>query len=260
MSAHFGAPAGSRHSAGGGIIAVRLARIRFTVLQPVQTTNLKTEPLWWEDAPPQDLGSGPFPEESDVAIIGSGYTGLSAALELSRAGTRVVVLDSDRIGYGASTRNGGQFLPEPKFAPRDKLVRRLGEALADRVLEDGRAASRSMMEVIDREGIECNMIQPGRFVGAHCPAAFRALEDKLRQYEAQGIEVERGQHPHQGDDDAGSDGRRLPVDLELVDGRRRDHLQEGHRRRDGPDGQGEEEGDSHHPPDGPGPTGDPCAG
>ena len=150
--------------------------------------TLKTEPLWWEAAAPEEICAEPFPEQTEVAIVGSGYAGLSAALELSRAGTNVVVLDRERIGFGASTRNGGQFLPEPKFATREQLVKRFGDALADRVLEDGRAASGTLKEVIEREGIEFHFTQPGRFVGAHCPSAFRILEDKLRQYEAKGIE------------------------------------------------------------------------
>jgi len=149
---------------------------------------LKTEPLWWEAAAPQKICADPFPEHTDIAIIGSGYVGLSAALELARAGSSVIVLDRERIGFGASTRNGGQFLPEPKFAMRKQLVNRFGDALADRILEDGRAASSTLQEVIDRESIKCHFTQPGRFVGAHCPSAFRTLEDKLRQYEAQGIE------------------------------------------------------------------------
>ena len=150
--------------------------------------TLKTEPLWWESAAPEVICADPFPERTEVAIVGSGYVGLSAALELSRTGTKVVVFDREDIGFGASTRNGGQFLPEPKFAPREQLVNRYGDALASRILEDGRAASSSFQEVIDRESIECNLTQPGRFVGAHCPGAFRNLENKIRQYEAQGVE------------------------------------------------------------------------
>jgi len=52
---------------------------------------LNTEPLWWGAAAPQEICADPFPEETEVAIVGSGYVGLSAALELSRAGSKVVV-------------------------------------------------------------------------------------------------------------------------------------------------------------------------
>ena len=48
--------------------------------------------------------------DADVCILGAGYTGLSAALELAEAGYKVVVLEAERIGWGASGRNGGQAI------------------------------------------------------------------------------------------------------------------------------------------------------
>ena len=120
-------------------------------------------------------------------MIGSGYSGLSVALELARAGTSVCVLDAQMIGYGASTRNGGMLSTEPKFASHETLSARFDEKLADRILEDGRETFVNLKEVIDREGIECHLEQNGRFVGAHCPAAYRSLEQKTRQYESEGL-------------------------------------------------------------------------
>ena len=52
----------------------------------------------------------PLPESADVAIIGAGFTGLSAALALAKRGAKVVVLESETIGWGASSRNGGMVL------------------------------------------------------------------------------------------------------------------------------------------------------
>ena len=49
--------------------------------------------------------------ESDVVIVGAGFTGLSAALHLAEAGLSVVVLEAKEIGWGASGRNGGQVNP-----------------------------------------------------------------------------------------------------------------------------------------------------
>lgn len=62
----------------------------------------------------QNAPLAPFPAlkgetRADVAIVGAGYTGLSAALHLARAGLDVVVLDAQRVGFGASGRNGGQI-------------------------------------------------------------------------------------------------------------------------------------------------------
>src|ERR1700682_6335890 len=52
----------------------------------------------------------PLPDSTDVAVIGAGFTGLSAALSLAKRGAKVVVLESETIGWGARSRNGGMGL------------------------------------------------------------------------------------------------------------------------------------------------------
>jgi gamma-glutamylputrescine oxidase len=61
-----------------------------------------------EPPPVQPLLQGD--QHADVAVLGAGYVGLSAALELAEAGYRVIVLEAERIGWGASGRNGGQVI------------------------------------------------------------------------------------------------------------------------------------------------------
>ena len=70
--------------------------------------SLVTDPYWWEAAPRCERDS-PLPDEVDVAIVGAGFTGLSAALILARAGRSVAVLEAGRPGEGASSRNGGMI-------------------------------------------------------------------------------------------------------------------------------------------------------
>ena len=64
-------------------------------------------PYWWTTQALPDLPETMPPARVDVAIVGAGYTGLSAALTLARAGRSVAVVDSRRPGEGASSRNGG---------------------------------------------------------------------------------------------------------------------------------------------------------
>lgn len=71
--------------------------------------DYREEPVWWQDAGFPEVQPAPSPREVDVAIIGSGYTGLCAALTLGRHGKRVVVFDKDALGRGASGRNAGML-------------------------------------------------------------------------------------------------------------------------------------------------------
>ena len=148
--------------------------------------NFKTTPYWWEAAPRPTEPPAELPERTDVAIVGSGYSGLSAALELSRSGSDVTVLERHTLGWGASSRNGGMLSVEPKFASPETLTRRYGAERCERILEDGRATLENLKEVVEREGIECHLQLNGRFIGAHAPRAFKTLEAKARALEAEG--------------------------------------------------------------------------
>ncbi|MCT8329124.1 NAD(P)/FAD-dependent oxidoreductase [Albidovulum sediminis] len=99
-------------------------------------------------------------EEADVAIVGGGLAGLTTALELARGGQRVALLEAERVGFGASGRNGG--LVSPAFAGGDAAIRaRVGP-------EDARALHRLSIEGVERLratirdlGIESAGLMPG---------------------------------------------------------------------------------------------------
>ncbi|MEL7046873.1 MAG: FAD-binding oxidoreductase, partial [Pseudomonadota bacterium] len=59
--------------------------------------------------PPLPQVPSNIPKRSDVVVIGSGYTGLNAAIETARAGRSTLVIDAETPGWGCSTRNGGQI-------------------------------------------------------------------------------------------------------------------------------------------------------
>src|SRR5258705_4573418 len=71
--------------------------------------SVSHDPYWWDAAPLEGPVDVALPRRCDVAIIGAGYTGLSAALTLARAGKSVVVLDAAAPGWGASSRSGGMI-------------------------------------------------------------------------------------------------------------------------------------------------------
>ncbi len=114
-------------------------------------------PSWYAASaaplPPQARLEGEM--QADVCILGAGYTGLSAALELAEAGYRVVVLEAERIGWGASGRNGGQAIVG-YGCEQDTLERLVGRADARRLFDFSREGMALMRDRIRRHGIACD--------------------------------------------------------------------------------------------------------
>jgi len=90
------------------------------------TVTMTEQNYWLTTAEiPQTDRSQSLPESADVAIIGAGFTGLSAARALAKRGATVAVLESETIGWGASSRNGGMVLTGLKLGV-NKLVSMYG--------------------------------------------------------------------------------------------------------------------------------------
>ncbi|WP_323767753.1 FAD-binding oxidoreductase [Marinovum sp.] len=96
---------------------------------------------------------------AEVCIVGAGYTGLSAALELARAGRRVVVLEAHRVGFGASGRNGGQ-LGSGQRVDQQGLEKLVGRADAATYWALGEDAKALVKRLIAEHGIDCHL-KPG---------------------------------------------------------------------------------------------------
>lgn len=129
---------------------------------------------WWEEAPPQLLPEHPLPKSADVVIVGAGYTGLSAAITLARAGRHVVALDRMEPGAGASTRNGG--ITSGNLRPTHaEMTKRFGAARADAILAESKAAREDLWRFIKEEKIDCDFALTGRFHGAVVPADYEHL-------------------------------------------------------------------------------------
>jgi glycine/D-amino acid oxidase-like deaminating enzyme len=73
----------------------------------VLSSNASFDPYWWRAAPHEDRIASMPPQRTDVAIVGSGITGLVAALHLARGGRQVTIFEAREPGHGASSRNAG---------------------------------------------------------------------------------------------------------------------------------------------------------
>ncbi len=140
--------------------------------------NFKTSPLWWEDYKPQALPELALPKDVAVAIVGAGYTGLSAALELARSGVEVLVLDANDPGFGASTRSGGMVSGGVNVG-KHYMSKAMSDAEAAPFLNDAADAFTFVENLIAREAIECGWTKRGYFLGAWCQSHYNAMAKKV---------------------------------------------------------------------------------
>ncbi|TFE67175.1 hypothetical protein A7Q09_01585 [Methylacidiphilum sp. Yel] len=153
---------------------------------PFRTTILpfKTTPYWWETVEPLKVENKEIPNQIDVAIIGSGYTGLWASIILKEQGLNVHVFEAKELGYGASTRNAG-FVGSGYKLGVSKLFQIFGKDKAVELFNISLKAREDIEETIRKENIDCGFVVPGHFVAAWKPMHLANLEktaDLLENY------------------------------------------------------------------------------
>lgn len=144
--------------------------------------DIRFEPWWWNARTRVAAPEPELPRRLDVAIIGGGYTGLSAALTLAKGGAAVAVFDAEDPGDGASTRNGGMVGNRLKYSCA-RLSRMFGEARARALLKEGSDAVDYVERLTVEHGIDCDFARMGRFY----PAVNRAHYESM----ARDLEVEQ---------------------------------------------------------------------
>lgn len=130
--------------------------------------------FWWQDAPLLDREQQDVRAESDTVIIGAGYTGLTAALTLAKAGKSVQVFDKELPGYGASSRNGGITSGNLALGV-STAVKKYGRQGAAEIFNEGVAARQHLRTLISDNNIACDYQLTGRFTGALTTADLESM-------------------------------------------------------------------------------------
>src|SRR5450432_3239397 len=121
----------------------------------------------------------PIPDGVNVAIIGAGFTGLSAARTLAKLGARVAVFEAETIGWGASSRNGGMVLTGLKLGV-NKLISLYGRERSQRMYAASLATIDCVEQLVDEERIDCAFSRSGHLEVA---CKQKHFDDYARQVE-----------------------------------------------------------------------------
>ena len=145
--------------------------------------------LWAVTAPPRpDVHPLEGEHSAEVAVIGGGYTGLSAALHLAQAGKQVILLEARDIGYGGAGRNVGLVNAGLWLMPED-VLKIAGHTYGERLLTVLGASPDLVFSLIEKHSIECEALHNGTLHCAHSPGGLQALRQREAQWQQRGAPV-----------------------------------------------------------------------
>ena len=151
--------------------------------------NRKETSFWLEGLPEFNSISNKLPQRVDVAIVGSGYTGLNAALQTIRGGRSTVVFEAGVPGQGCSTKNGGQISTSIKPS-LEKLSAKFGTQSGIAIRQEGENALNWIGDLITSEKIDCNFSRVGRYHAAHTQKHYELItRDAEKVNRSEGIEA-----------------------------------------------------------------------
>ncbi len=153
------------------------------------TTKDITHGLWAATLPSRphlDLLKGD--NNTDIAIVGGGYTGLSAALHLAEGGKECVLLDAAEIGFGGAGRNVGLVNAGLWLMP-EELVGIAGKVYGEKLLDVLGKSPTLVFGLIEKYGIECEAIRTGTLHCADSRRGYKALMQREEQWLRRGAPV-----------------------------------------------------------------------
>jgi glycine/D-amino acid oxidase-like deaminating enzyme len=157
---------------------------------------LQEHNYWLTTAEFPKIETRPLPERVAVAVIGAGFTGLSAARTLAKRGAKVAVLESETVGWGASSRNGGMVLSGMKLGV-NQLISMYGRDLTRRMYAASLETIACVETIIREEAIDCDFSRSGHLEVAckqkHFDDYARQVEVIAREFNHQLRVVQRGE-------------------------------------------------------------------
>lgn len=182
------------------------------LVSPGPGTNRDYAPTYWAataGVPPEDDGPIAGDVDADVAIVGSGYTGLACAIFLAREfGIKAVVLEANRVAWGCSTRNGGQGQNAAGRLSRSQWIARWGRDIALRLHAEIQEGFETFEDLIGRGNIACEPQRGGHLYIAHRQRMFEkiAAESKVQNevfgYKTRVMSAEELRRDHVNDAEA----------------------------------------------------------
>lgn len=150
-----------------------------------------SQSLWYATAPDNNNFSVfDGNQNTRVAIVGAGVTGLSAALHFVRKGVEVVLLEAEEIGYAATGRSGGFVVPDfVRHKPSD-VIKELGAHWGKRMLELVGGSGNALFKLIRENRIDCEASQSGWLCPAHNRRAASSLIRRCEEWNEYGRKVE----------------------------------------------------------------------
>ena len=118
----------------------------------------------------------PLPDAVDVAVIGGGLTGLSAARTLAKGGASVAVFETNTVGWGASGRNGGQVSVGGKRGPAG-WAKDYGQETAARLFQASVDSVTFVEDLVKKEKIDCGWTRCGKYGACYKPEHFGHLAE-----------------------------------------------------------------------------------
>ena len=145
--------------------------------------------LWAATAEPWPSNHLHSDIETEILIIGAGFTGLSAALHFGEYGHKVTVVDAVEPGYGASGRNGGQVIPGLKLYP-DEVIKHFGHQQGERIIHSTNTSADLVFDLINKYKIDCHASHNGFVQPAFSSPSCNIIENRVLQLNQYGANVE----------------------------------------------------------------------